>query len=201
MPYASVQKTETYVSFYHSSYTTTSSSRLVLEAKGAPIVHHKQRSNTLMAKNGTWERVEPQLYRLKHQTPTGEWTTRYYVRFRDWKGVNRRFPAGTDLRAARTKKRLLLGDNERRADFDKGKVQSLTFARWAERFLDLKKHRKSVSRYQTALKYLSPVFGPLPLERITRAKVEEYKNLRREQQCQYGRPPQDSTVNRELATL
>ena len=39
-----------------------------------------------MAKNGEWERVEPQLYRLKHQTPTGEWTTRYYVRFKDWKG-------------------------------------------------------------------------------------------------------------------
>jgi integrase len=154
-----------------------------------------------MAQNGTWERVEPQLYRLKHQTPTGEWTTRYYVRFRDWKGVNRRFPAGPDLRAARTKKRLLLGDNERRADFDKDKVQHMVFARWAERFLDLKKHRKSVSRYQTALKYLSPVFGPLPLEQITRAKVEEYKNLRREQQSQYGRPPQDSTVNRELATL
>ncbi|HKA52706.1 MAG TPA: hypothetical protein VKJ47_03505 [Candidatus Binatia bacterium] len=50
-----------------------------------------------MARNGTWERVEPQLYRLKHQTSAGEWTTRYYVRFKDWKGVNRRFPAGTDL--------------------------------------------------------------------------------------------------------
>jgi hypothetical protein len=36
-----------------------------------------------MARNGTWERVEPHLYRLKHQTPTGEWTTRYYVRFQD----------------------------------------------------------------------------------------------------------------------
>jgi integrase len=103
--------------------------------------------------------------------------------------------------AARQKLRALLGDSVRGVDFDKGKVERLTFARWAERFLDLKKHRKSVSRYRTALTYLSPVFGPLPLEQITRARVEEYKNLRREQHCQYGRPPQDSTVNRELATL
>ena len=81
-----------------------------------------------MARNGTWERVEPHLYRLKHQTPTGEWTTRFYVRFRDWKGVHRKFPAGTELRAARGKKKLLLGENERRVDFDKGKAQGVTFA-------------------------------------------------------------------------
>src|SRR5712692_693864 len=80
-----------------------------------------------MARNGQWERVEPHLYRLKHQTPEGEWTTRYYVRFQDWKGVNRSFPAGTDLRGARSKKKLLLGENERRVDFDKGKVERLTF--------------------------------------------------------------------------
>ncbi len=71
-----------------------------------------------MAQNGTWKRIEPQLYRLKHQTPTGEWTTRYYARFKDWKGVNRKVPAGTDLRGARTKKKLLLGENARHVDFD-----------------------------------------------------------------------------------
>jgi len=37
------------------------------------------------------------------------------------------FPAGTDLRGARSKKKLLLGENERRVDFDKGKVERLTF--------------------------------------------------------------------------
>jgi len=74
-----------------------------------------------MARNGHWERIEPHLYRLKHQTPTGEWTTRYYVRFQDWKGTNRRFPAGTVLQGARTRKRILLGENERRTDFDKEK--------------------------------------------------------------------------------
>jgi hypothetical protein len=35
------------------------------------------------------------------------------VRFKDWKGASRSFPAGTDLRAARSKKKILLGENER----------------------------------------------------------------------------------------
>ena len=81
-----------------------------------------------MARNGQWERVEPHLYRLKHQTPQGEWIMRYYVRFKDWKGVSRTFPAGTDLRGARSKKKLLLGENERRVDFDTEKcLQRITF--------------------------------------------------------------------------
>jgi hypothetical protein len=56
-----------------------------------------------------WERVEQHLYRLKHQPPTGEWTIRCYVRFKDWKGVSRSFPAGTHLRGARSRKKILLG--------------------------------------------------------------------------------------------
>ena len=38
-----------------------------------------------MAQNGQWERIEPYLWARKHQTKTGEWTRRFYVRFRDWK--------------------------------------------------------------------------------------------------------------------
>jgi hypothetical protein len=99
-----------------------------------------------MAKNGTWERVESQLYRLKHPTSTGEWTTRYYVRFKDWKGINRKFPAGTDLRGARTKKKILLGENARRTDFDKDKTQNITLAQWGEVYLTtFAKEKKSVA--------------------------------------------------------
>jgi hypothetical protein len=61
-----------------------------------------------MARNKEWERIEPYLYRRKYQTPQGEWTTRYFVRFQDWKGVNRKFAVGTDLRAARRKLQTLL---------------------------------------------------------------------------------------------
>jgi hypothetical protein len=61
-----------------------------------------------MARNEDWERIEPYLYRRKYQTPTGGWTIRYFVRFQDWKGINRKVAVGTDLRAARQKLRALL---------------------------------------------------------------------------------------------
>jgi hypothetical protein len=67
------------------------------------------------------------------------------VRFQDWKGVNRRFPAGTDLRGARSKKKLLLGENERRVDFDKGKARAITLSRWGEIYLTTTPERKSLS--------------------------------------------------------
>src|SRR5215203_1890305 len=114
-----------------------------------------------MAKNGQWERVESQLYRLKHQTPTGEWTTQYYVRFKDWKGIHRKFPAGTDLKGARTKKKIVLGENERRVDFDRQKTQGTTFTTWAktylERFAQGKRSYKEDARH---VQVLSAFFGP-----------------------------------------
>jgi hypothetical protein len=125
-----------------------------------------------MARNGHWERVESHLYRLKHQTPTGEWTTRYYVRFQDWKGVNRSIPAGTDLRGARSKKKLLLGENERRIDCDKGKVERLTFNKWADRYLELAAEKRTLQDDIFILKVLRTEFGLLPLEEITYTKIK-----------------------------
>jgi len=156
-----------------------------------------------MARNGQWERVEPHLYRLKHQTPEGEWTTRYYVRFQDWKGVNRSFPAGTDLRGARSKKKLLLGENERRVDFDKGKVERLTFHRWADRYVDLAAGKRTLDRDVQLLKVLRAEFGSLPLEEITYARIKEFA-LRLKQTPVSQRPdrPQAlATCNRKLALL
>ena len=113
-----------------------------------------------MAQNGQWERVEPHLYRLKHQTPQGEWTTRYYVRFKDWKGASRSFPAGTDLRAARSKKKLLLGENERRVDFDAEKrPQRMTFNRWADRYLELAAGKRTLKDDIFLLGFLRAEFG------------------------------------------
>lgn len=147
------------------------------------------------------KRIEKHLYERRYQTATGEWSRTYYVRFKDWKGVRRVFPAGNNLKTARAKRAEYEHRNALREDFDKDKVQGMTLSRWTEKFVDLKRHCKSVDRYQIALKYLSPFFGSLLLPQITRAKVEEYKNLRREQHCHYGTPPKESTVNRELATL
>jgi integrase len=155
-----------------------------------------------MARNGEWERVEPLLYRLKHQTPTGEWTTRYYVRFKDWKGVHRKFPAGTELRGARTKKKIVLGENERRVDFDSQKTQDITFAKWAETYLD--RFAKGKRSYKDDVRYVricSEFFGPLLLSNVTRTKVEEFKQLRKNRQTWRGDPVSSAYCNRELGCL
>ena len=155
-----------------------------------------------MAQNGQWERVEPLLYRLQHQSPTGEWTTRYYVRFQDWKGVKRNFPAGPDLQAARRKKKILLGDNARGVDFDKTKVQGMTFTQWADTYLEEYAHTKrSLVEDQRHVQVLSEFFGPLLLSQITRAKVEEFKQIRKDRLTWRKQPVSDAYCNRELACL
>jgi integrase len=155
-----------------------------------------------MARNGQWERVEPHLYRLKHQTPTGEWTTRYYVRFQDWKGVNRSFPAGTDMRGARSKKKRLLGDNERRVDFDKGKTETVTLARWGQTYLNTyAREKKSLPDDARHIQHLCRILGGnLLLSQITRAHVEQFKQIRKTETHQ-GRPISETTVDRSLEVL
>jgi integrase len=161
-----------------------------------------------MARNGTWERVEPHLYRLKHQTPQGEWTTRYYVRFQDWKGINRSFPAGTDLRGARSKKKLLLGENERRVDFDKGKVERMTFDQWADHYVKLAAGKRTFKDDVLLLKVLRAEFGPLPLEEIAYARIKEFALKLRQTPIKHHnirqppvRPQAPATCNRKLALL
>jgi hypothetical protein len=87
--------------------------------------------------------------------------------------------------------------NARRQDFDIEKVRGMTPSRWAERLVEPKRGRKS--RRRIALRQLAPFFGRLEPSRITRAKVEGHKNLRRGQAA--DAPPEDSTVDGWLATL
>ena len=134
-----------------------------------------------MANNGQWERIEPQLYRLKHQTSTGEWTTRYYVRFKDWKGVNRKVPAGIDLRSARTKKKLLLGENARHVDFDTQKTRAVTLAHWAEVYLErYAKDKRSIAEDRRHVRVLNEFFGKVLLSQITAGKIEDFKQVRKD---------------------
>jgi integrase len=155
-----------------------------------------------MARNGEWERVEPNLYRLKHQAPTGEWTTRYYVRFKDWKGINRKFPAGTDLRGARTKKKILLGENARRTDFDKEKTQNMTLARWGEIYLTtFAKEKKSVADDARHIQHLCRILGgTLLLSQITRAHTEQFKQTRKTE-THSDKPISETTIDRSLEVL
>lgn len=156
-----------------------------------------------MASNGQWERIEPHLYRLKHQSPAGEWTTRFYVRFKDWKGVHRSLPAGTDLRGARRKKKILLGENEGRTDFDKGKVKRLTFNQWADQYVTLVSGKKSFARDLQLLKVLRKEFGTTTLEDISYVTIKAFAlRLRQQPVHQHpDRPQAPATCNRKLALL
>jgi integrase len=155
-----------------------------------------------MARNEEWERVEPYLYRRKYQTPAGEWTTRYFVRFQDWKGVNRKFPVGTELKAARSKKKLLLGENERRVDFDKGKVKEITLSRWGEMYLTTyAREKKSLSDDARHIQHLCRILGGnLLLSQITRAHVEQFKQIRKTE-THRGKPISETTIDRSLEVL
>jgi integrase len=124
------------------------------------------------------------------------------VRFQDWKKRQRKVPAGSDLRAARQKLRAVLGDNARGVDFDKDKVQGMTFARWSqiylERYAKTKRSRREDERH---IRVLSEFFGTLLLSQITRTKVEEFKQIRKDRQTWRGDPVSDGYCNRELGCL
>ena len=48
-----------------------------------------------------FERIEKHLYRRQYQTAKGEVTMTYYVRFKDGRGKQRKFPLGSQLKTAR----------------------------------------------------------------------------------------------------
>jgi site-specific recombinase XerC len=113
-----------------------------------------------------------------------------------------KFPAGTDLKGARTKKKILLGENERRVDFDSQKTQGITFAKWTETYLErFAKGKRSYREDARHAQVLSSFFGPLFLSNITRAKVEEFKQFRKNRQTWRGDPMSDAYCNRELSCL
>src|SRR5262249_17353642 len=134
-----------------------------------------------MAANEQWELIEPYLWERNKQTQTGEWTRRFYVRFKDWKGIPRKFTAGLTLKDARSKKRLVLGDNERRVDFDKGRVKRLTFNQWADQYVTLACGKKSFARDLQLLKVLREEFGSMPLEDLSYTRIKTFALRLRQQ--------------------
>ncbi len=124
--------------------------------------------------------IEKHLYERRYQTATGEWSRVYYVRLKDWKGVRRVFPAGNNLKTARAKRAEYEHRNALREDFDKEKVQGMTFARWADIYLErYAKSKKSAIEDKRHVRVLCNFFGNLLLSQITRVKVEEFKQIRK----------------------
>jgi integrase len=146
--------------------------------------------------------IDKHLYERRYQTATGEWTRTYYVRLKDWKGVRRVWPAGNNLKTARAKRAEYEHRNALKEDFDKDKVQGMTFAKWTGIYLErYAKDKRSLDEDRRHIRVLSEFFGNLLLSQITKAKVEEFKQLRKERRTYKGTLVSTSYCNRELEVL
>ncbi len=126
-------------------------------------------------------RIEKHLYERKYQTATGEWSRSHYVRLKDWKGVRRVWPAGDTLKTARAKRAEYEHRNALREDFDKDKVQGMTFTKWGEIYLErYAKQKRTVDNDRQHTLILSVFFGNLLLSQMTKEIIETFKQLRKE---------------------
>jgi integrase len=163
--------------------------------------------------NQKFERIEKHLYRRQYQTAGGEWSTLYYVRFKDWKGKPRAFPVGSEFKTARDELTVYEARNIRREDFDLDRKkpdpepERLTVARYMPRFLETKRALPSYVFWKSCGAHLVRLLGPIALDEITRSKIVEYKQLRvcepinRQGNPVEGSHVRPSTVNREITTL
>lgn len=117
----------------------------------------------------------------------------YYVRvWADGRSVWRK--AGSTLRAAQMVLAKVRQDVERE-ELGLPKKRQTTVAEWAPKFKAwTKAHKRSWERDERSLKQLLPVFGPLRLREVTKARVDAYQLDRLEDVS-------GPTVNREIACL
>ena len=146
--------------------------------------------------------IEKHLYERRYQTATGEWSRAFYVRLKDWKGVRRVWPAGNNLKTARAKRAEYEHRNALKEDFDTDKVQGMTFSHWGKIYLKrYAKDKRSVDEDRRHVRVLSEFLGNLLLSQISKAKVEEFKQLRRERLTYRGTAVSAAYCNRELEVL
>ena len=163
--------------------------------------------------NQSFERIEKHLYCRQYQTAGGEWSTLYYVRFKDWKGKHRAFPVGSELKTVREELKVYEARNIRRESFDADKVKAepaperLTVARYTPVFLAGKKALPSFGFWKSCCAHVERLLGSIALDEITRSKIAEYKQLRltepinRQGNPVEGSHVRPSTVNREITAL
>jgi integrase len=170
----------------------------------------------------TFERVADHLYRRQYQTAGGDWRSKFYGIFTDWKGKRRKFSLGTDEKNARQGLTIRLADNLKKVDFDKERddrnARQLTFAKWADRCLEADRERtkrtdsealevSSWERDSRSCDHLRRLLGDLPLAEITSLKIEGYISTRTQEGIIRGSKQSKtikvsrSTVANELATL
>ncbi len=146
-------------------------------------------------------RIAPHLYKRQYQTLNGDWSTRYYGIFVDWKGKRRKFSLGPDLKIAKRKLKMLEGQSAVEHDFDQDKVRGLTFSPWIERFFQVKASKKSLNKDRVSCEKLKTFWGDCSLDSITTSQIEAYKQKRLAEVTRYKKVSQPATINRELACL
>jgi hypothetical protein len=103
---------------------------------------------------------------------------------KDWKGKQRAFPLGSELKTAREELTIYEARNIRREDFDLDKKkpdpepERLTVARYLPKFLETKRALPSYGFWKSCCVHLECLLGPIALDEITRSKIAEYKQLR-----------------------
>lgn len=134
-------------------------------------------------------------------TTQGERRTRYYVRFRDWKGVDRELPAGDVLKSAKEFRDETMTRNLHRYNFDQSATKDVAFTDWCTHWLALQRTKKSHGRYELACRPLLLHFGQQRLSTFTASQIEQYKTSRQAGTTAFGTPPTPATINRELQAL
>jgi len=149
----------------------------------------------------SFKRIAPHLYKRQYETSNGEWSTRYYGIFVDWKEKRRKFSLGPDLIIAKRKLKMLEGQSAVEHDFDQDKVRGITFFPWIERFFQVKASKKSLNKDRVSCEKLKTFWGDCSLDSITTSQIEVYKQKRLAEVTRYKKVPQPATINRELACL
>ena len=152
----------------------------------------------------TFERVANHLYRRQYQTAAGEWRSKFYGIFTDWKGKRRKFSLGDSIQDARDKLGELRTMNKGRYDWDAEKkkaVRGMTLFIWIERFEQVKASKRSLSKDKESAAKIKAYFGDCSLDTITTSSVEAYKQKRLTDTTKRGRAPKPATINREVAFM
>lgn len=141
-------------------------------------------------------KLPPNLYARQYRTRGGYRQTIYYIRFIDWKGIRRFFPAGESLLSAKVELDRLKALNRSRHDFDADKRSpALSLFPWADRYLKANsRNSKTLERYTFACNRLKAGLGDVPLADISHGRLLEYRQERRESVT-------DATINREMQSL
>ncbi len=150
-------------------------------------------------------------YRRQYQTASGEWSTLYYARFKDWKGKSRTFPVGSDIKTAKQELKVYEARNIRREDFDLDKVKptaGLTVSTWADSYFELEevKSKRSIDRDRTLAAPVKRLLGVRLLTDLCREDLFAYRNARKAEGIIRGGKEStvkvaDGTIKNELSLL